>query len=257
MIKKFNIKNIKNKKAIVFLLLILVVGIVGGTFALFKLSHGAENKFTISSPDVVLEETEDVLIFSNDNKTLERNVFVRNYGTADMLVRVSYNEMFYNPEYSTRSYTDAYSSVVSYNSLGEVVQKNWTQDFKDNWELHNGWYYYKKVFEGNEENVVRGNAPSINPDEENVSGVVFATTGREWILNPQTGAYYDATKSVNSLHVLESVTIKGDYNPHPYMGLDYRLDFHMESIQATEAAVQESWGVNVEISESGDVSWQF
>lgn len=260
--KKFNLRNIKNRKGLIILLMVLSIGIVGGTYALFKLSHSVDNNLSISNPSVVLEEKFPITVFSSDARTLDKEVYVRNYGTADMLVRVSYSEFFYNPNFSTRQYTDAYTSVVAYDGLGEVVQKNWTQEFLDDWIYHEGWYYYTKVFEGNEE-YVDTTTGSVTSTPEEQTNKYTATATAEYAYNnalqeiPATNPVYNDGVTVNSLKILESVTVKGDYTPHPYYGLEYRLDFNMESAQATPEAIKDLWGFDVTISESGEVTWSF
>lgn len=261
--QKLNLKNIKNKKSLLAMLIILSLGIVGGTLAIFRLSHSVPNDLTIANMDVVLEEHFDTesSTFSADAMTIEKDVDVRNCGTADTLVRVSYAEFFYDPQYLADQYIDAYTTVVNYNDFGEVVQKNWTQEFESDWIYHDGWYYYTKVFAGNEEKITCSES-SVVAAEASESEKYTLSSEVEYfdtlIENPTVAPEYTEGVSANTLHILDSVTLRNySSSPHPYIGLEYRLDFSMESVQATTDAVKDLWGFEVDITDEGEVVWPF
>ena len=210
--------KIQNKKSLIAVILILSLSVIGVTYAYLMDDDNKKNIFTISDPDVKIVENFPVKVFTNENKTLTKEVSLVNEGTTDMVVRISYNELFYDPDhvnistaevYSIPDYSYAYSINTNYDNIGDIVRKNWVTDLSTLWVEKDGWYYYKKI---------------LKPSE--------------------------------TIDVLESVTLMGDYENHPYSGLKYELNFNLEAVQATPKAVKDLWGKDVSI-EGEDVTWAF
>lgn len=135
-------KKIKLKrKPLFFILLLLVVGIVGTTFAYFHSQAEISNKFQAMTYNVTLKEefydkwgTKKVTI-SNEEKT-----------NTPVVLRINYNE-------SWRKKIDDTTTVLLDNNVnGEnVVTKNWTTTFTSDFiKGDDGWYYYKKVLSAEE-----------------------------------------------------------------------------------------------------------
>ena len=138
------IKRIVNKnKPIVFLLAIGLLATVGSTFAFYYSKHVQENNFNVSDYSVTLEEYFPVSEWDSD-KTLDKEVKITNNGNSDVLLRVSYNEIWYNSD----------DIVNNMHNGTPIVNKNWSEEFVNNFEYSEGWYYYKKVLSKGESVVI-------------------------------------------------------------------------------------------------------
>ena len=129
----------KKKKNIIFLVLLLLLTLVGTTYAYFTYSESFDNKFNIKDFDVVIEENFD----PTARDVVTKEVFVVNKEDVPAIVRLSYNE---NVDFDyENTYRDLFSNLDS-----DYVTKNWTQEFYDDWYFYEGWYYYTKVLTAGE-----------------------------------------------------------------------------------------------------------
>lgn len=132
--------KIKNKKVIISLILILVCGIVGVTFAFFTLNTSFQNNFKASNYSISIEEE-----FYNDWGT--KKVTFINKDSTPVVIRVSYNELW---KYSTKEENTISESINLSNKINnqEVVIKSWTEEWNQNFiDGKDGWYYYNKVLD--------------------------------------------------------------------------------------------------------------
>ena len=136
--------RIKMKRPLMVLMVVVTVCLtaVGGIYAWSKLSASVTNN--IKTPTV---DTEVVEKFDKDSTVdwfdqVEKEVQFKNTGTAPVFLRVSYAELW----------KDADGKVISGLVDGnEVVNKNWTEAWQNDWfDGGDGWYYYKKVLPANE-----------------------------------------------------------------------------------------------------------
>lgn len=128
------LKSIK-KKPLIFLLGILVLGIVGGTFAYYYSEIAISNEFKTLTYNVQIEE--------EFNKTwgTKKVSFVNKESTnTPVVLRINYNE-------SWRKTVNGTKLSLDNNVNGEnAVTKNWTTAFTNDFiEGDDGWYYYKKT----------------------------------------------------------------------------------------------------------------
>ncbi len=126
----------KKNKSLVFLMLLGLVVIVGGTYAYFTSRDTKENVFKTSKYDVKLDEDFDPSSWPDATK---KEVVIKNAGTADVFIRMSYNETWVN---------DAGSVLNNLYNGESVVTKTWASPLEDDWVYHDGWYYYKKILSG-------------------------------------------------------------------------------------------------------------
>lgn len=128
--------KIKNIKPLIFLLSLIFGGVVSGTWAFFTDSRVYNNIFDTTKYNVKITEE-----FNNDFGTKKVN-FV-NDGSSDVLIRINYNEYW--------SKLVGEDIVVLNNEInGEnLVNKEWTEEFNNNFTYYNGWYYYNKLLKGN------------------------------------------------------------------------------------------------------------
>lgn len=136
--KKTNINRLKiiisKNKPIIFLITIMLLATVGGTFAVYYKQYIREINFNLADYSIVLEEYFPITEWDED-KILEKQVRIINNGTANVFLRVSYNEIWYNGD-------DIVNNM--HNGI-EIVDKKWTTEFINDFEYSDGWYYYKKL----------------------------------------------------------------------------------------------------------------
>ena len=127
-------KKIK-KKPLYFLLLLLVLGIVGTTFAYYYTEIAIPNQFRAMTYNVTIEEE-----FNNTWGT-KKVSFVNNEETnTPVVLRINYNELW-------RKEVNGVKLSLDNNVNGtNVVIKNWTTAFTNDFiDGGDGWYYYKKT----------------------------------------------------------------------------------------------------------------
>lgn len=128
-IKKFK------KKPLLFLILLLVLGIVGTTFAYYYTEIAIPNQFRAMTYNVTIEEE-----FNNTWGT-KKVSFVNNEETnTPVVLRINYNELW-------RKEVNGVKLSLDNNVNGtNVVTKNWTTAFTNDFiDGGDGWYYYKKT----------------------------------------------------------------------------------------------------------------
>lgn len=128
--------KIKNIKPLIFLLSLILAGTFSGTLAYFTDSKVYNNIFDITKYNVKITEE-----FNNEFGTKKVN-FV-NDGTSDVLIRINYNEYW--------SKLVGEDKIILNNKInGEnLVNKEWTEEFKNNFTYYDGWYYYNKLLKSN------------------------------------------------------------------------------------------------------------
>ena len=143
-------KKIK-KKPLFFLLLLLALGIVGTTFAYYYTEIAIPNQFRAMTYNVTIEEE-----FNNTWGT-KKVSFVNNEETnTPVVLRINYNELW-------RKEVNGVKLSLDNNVNGtNVVTKNWTTAFTNDFvDGGDGWYYYKKTLNA-EESVQVLNSISLN-----------------------------------------------------------------------------------------------
>lgn len=146
----------KNKKPIIFLVLLLLIGIVGGTYAYYSYSKSFDNKFEVGNFNVVIEEeyTETTI---TDNSNISKIVSISNKENTDAVIRISFNEYLEEPlsadvggDANETNY--AIANNLYCNDIAEnfISTKTWTEEFENNFTYKDGWYYYNKLLPANE-----------------------------------------------------------------------------------------------------------
>ena len=191
----------KNKKPLIFGLLLLTLAVIGGTFAYYYSEVVIPNRFKAMTYDVKLVEE-----FEGDFGTKEVSIVNQEETNTPVVIRMSYNEYWDN------SLNNKYNNT-------DVVTKNWTTDFLNDFRYDggSGWYYYTKV------------------------------------LNPESSV------TVLNSTALNTNLVNASPDRSSYLSSDYHLDFNYEAIQAKEEAILDIWGddlLSVSIN-GGNVSWSF
>ena len=132
-------KNI-TKKPLFFLLGILVISVIGGTFAYYYQNFSIPNQFKSMTYNVNL--TED---FNNDWETKKVYITNNETGNTNVVLRISYNEVWIKTDMSNAL---TISNTINGNNL---VTKSWTTTFTNDFtDGLDGWYYYNKVLKPND-----------------------------------------------------------------------------------------------------------
>lgn len=146
------LKKIK-KKPLIFLLALIVIGIVGTTFAYYYTEVSFPNQFRTMTYNVTIEEE------FNDTWGTKKVSFVNKEETnTPVVLRINYNELW-------RKEVSGVKLSLDNNVNGEnVVTKNWTSTFTSDFiDGGDGWYYYKKTLNA-EESVQVLNSISLKED---------------------------------------------------------------------------------------------
>lgn len=134
-------KKLKNKKTLFFALLLLVLVGIGGTFAYYYSEATIANKFKTMTYNIALREE-----FNNTWGT--KKVFISNQEetSTPVVLRVSFNEVW---KVETE---DGISFLPNSNGTDDFATKTWTNTFLNDFQCEtDGWCYYKKVLNGQEE----------------------------------------------------------------------------------------------------------
>lgn len=142
----------KNKKPLIFGLLLLTLAVIGGTFAYYYSEVVIPNRFKAMTYDVKLVEE-----FEGDFGTKEVSIVNQEETNTPVVIRMSYNEYWDN------SLNNKYNNT-------DVVTKNWTNDFLNDfrYDSRSGWYYYTKVLNP-ESSVTVLNSTALNTNLVNAS----------------------------------------------------------------------------------------
>ncbi len=139
------------KKPLIFLLVLCLLGIVGTTFAYYYTEIAIPNQFKAMTYNVTIEEE------FNDTWGTKKVSFVNNEETnTPVVLRINYNELW-------RKEVNGVKLSLDNNVNGtNVVTKNWTTAFTNDFvDGGDGWYYYKKTLNA-EESVQVLNSISLN-----------------------------------------------------------------------------------------------
>ena len=141
------------KKPLIFLLALIAIGVVGTTFAYYYTEVSFPNQFRTMTYNVTIEEE------FNDTWGTKKVSFVNKEETnTPVVLRINYNELW-------RKEVSGVKLSLDNNVNGEnVVTKNWTTDFTNDFiDGGDGWYYYKKTLNA-EESVQVLNSISLKED---------------------------------------------------------------------------------------------
>ncbi len=146
-------KKLMKQKWLLIVTGILLFAAVGGTFAYYYTQVVIPNEFKTQTYNVTLEEE-----FYNDWGTKQVTIKNEEETNVDVVLRINYNEMW------SDTTGDVLSNVVN----GEnVVTKNWTTEFLNDFEKSDdGWYYYKKVLKA------KGSVPILESVFQNTTAIL-------------------------------------------------------------------------------------
>ena len=124
-------KNNKNKKGIIILGGLSLLGVLGGTLAYFTTTTNIANKFKSGMyQNEIVEKFESPANWTPGTVT-EKKISVKNTGNIPMAVRASYTEKWVSASGKELNLKDIDNNQVSIINFG----KNWTKS-------NDGYYYY-------------------------------------------------------------------------------------------------------------------
>ena len=148
-----------NKKPLMFMFLIAVVGIVvGGTLAYYSTTESFENEFNAANYVVEVEETFESPDNWSPGTTTPKEVIATNRSDMPISVRIKL----------TSSWEDANGDPISiYDSNGnKAAIINFTDGYKDKWTYIDGYYYYLEPLDVDETTTSLLESVTFNPDIE-------------------------------------------------------------------------------------------
>ena len=208
-----------NKKIILILVLIMVVGVVGLTIAYFMSNQSVENIFKTKEFETTVYEE----FVSPDNwlpcTETPKTITVTNTGEVDSAVRISLIEKWVNANNNEIS-----GLIDSNGNLTDSIvnsEKAAIINFANNndWEENNGYYYYKNKLEPG----------------ETTSTLINSVT-----FNCKTNASSTCTTSQDGKSIVCSSTGNG------YDGATYALTFKIDTVQYEN--YDEAWNSVVDIN---------
>ena len=125
------------KTPLFFIILIILLVTISGTFAYFASSVSIPNKFKIMTYNVTIEEE-----FNDTWGTKKVNFVNKETTNTPVVLRINYNELW-------RKEVNGIKLSLDNNVSGtNVVTKNWTTAFTNDFiDGGDGWYYYKKILD--------------------------------------------------------------------------------------------------------------
>lgn len=192
-----------NKKPLIALLLLAVVGVVGGTFAYFTNEATFKNEFQTSTYQTEATETFTAPTNWKPGDTTPKTVVVTNKGDVPVAVRVSYTEKWVAADGTTELPLQSDGKDVAV--INFANQADWTKT--------GNYYYYKDKAAVAKDASTSSFIESVTFNEEIVPEMTCTET---------TGT---GTKTVSC------APAEGSYS-----GATYTLDIKVETIQQDAAA---------------------
>jgi len=217
----------KNKKPIVALVLLLVVGLVGLTLAYFTDTVEVPNVFNTSTYSTETTEEFESPDDWTPGTTTSKTVITKNTGDVDVAVRVSYTEKW---EKDGKTVSNTFTNNGTTESAAKLNLTN-TSD----WTKDGDYYYYNKKLASGESTSTFLESVTFNENVPSSSETSSCTT-----------KYYDADGAeVESTadYAKQTTTCSADGD---YVGATYTLTIKVETVQYD--AYKDYWGTTVEIS---------
>ena len=226
----------KNKKTIVAIIAVLLVAVVGVTFAYFQSTGTFENIFQTGVYRLVTREVFE----SPDNWTpgqeVPKTITTTNEGTFPAAVRISYTEQWLDGETDITSSVDEGSAIINFDNTSDWIEED-------------GYYYYKYILNPEETTSSFIKSVTLNEELDEVNCTEEGLTHVCEASNPALGAKYKLTLTIetiqadkfsewnSSVELTEkpenTVTIlsgtKGNLQPGDMVGIGETEDFYVIS----------------------------
>ncbi len=227
-------KKIKNKKSLVALVLVAVLGVVGATMAYFTSTDTFENVFGTKAYSMEVVETFESPDDWVPGTTTSKTVVATNKGDVDAAVRISYTESWKDANDNQLPLTD--SATPTPNRAAVI---NFASDLNTKWtkstEGGKDYYYYKTKLAKNASTSSLIESVTFNPN------VTISTndTCTYTLTNNTT-----TTTKPTDMTTVKSVTCRTTTNG--YAGGTYTLTITVETVQFDQ--YKTAWGTSVTIN---------
>ena len=191
-------EKLQNKKTVIALVLVAILGIVGTTFAYFTSTDTFENVFSTKPYTMEVAET---FVSPNDwtpGTTTSKSVIATNKGDIDAAVRVSYTESWVDSlgaPLPLQDNNDNVASIINFTN-------NWANSWTKSTEGGKDYYYYKTKLTKNQatssliESVTFNSAVEISSEDNCVT--VGSTKTCTTTTTGYAGGTYTLTVSVET-----------------------------------------------------------
>ena len=180
----------KKKKRIITTLGLLLVVVIGATFAYYTSNTSFENVFNAGKYKITLTEE----FVSPDNwvpgETIPKTVTAKNDGTVDAAVRISYTEQW------TKEIDGVETDITSQVSPNPAIINF---DNTDDWTLSNGKYYYKYILKPTDETSSFISGVTLDPNLNSVTCTGEGNTKTCEARNEASGAKYKLTFTIETI----------------------------------------------------------
>ena len=170
----------KNKKSLIAIIAVLLIAVVGVTFAYFQTTGTFENLFQTGVYRLVTTEVFE----SPDNwapgQEIPKTITTTNEGTIPAAVRVSYTEQWLDGETDITSSIDEDSAIINFDNTND-------------WILEDGYYYYKYILEPEQTTSSFIKSVTLNEELDEVNCTEEGLTHVCEASNPALGAKYKLT----------------------------------------------------------------
>ena len=211
----------KNKKSLIALLILVIIGVIGFTLAYFSDSITIGNKFKTKEYGTSVTEVFESPDNWTPGTTTDKTVVATNTGNVDEAVRISYTEKWVAADETTElsGWVDAYGKLTSHEEELTTDEKAAIINFdnESDWTLNNGYYYYNYKLEPN----------------ESTSSLIESVTFNSLVTSDSKCETVDNTTTCTS-------TKKG------YDGATYTLTFTIESVQYDQ--YKKAWNTTIDIA---------
>lgn len=153
-------KKIKNKKSLVALLLVAILGCVGGTIAFFTSTATFENVFKTKVYSVEVVETFESPEDWTPGTTTSKTVVATNKGDVEAAVRVSYTESWVDANGVTLELVDDNGVNAAIINFADDLNTKWTKSTENGKDYY---YYNTKLAKGASTSTFM-NSVTFNPD---------------------------------------------------------------------------------------------
>ena len=189
----------KNKKSLIAIAGILLIVVIGVTFAYFNSNATFQNRFNLGNYNVVTQE----VFTSPDNwspgDTIPKTLIATNNGSIDAAVRVSYIESWTDENGDEVDISDIPNNAVT---IDFITPSQWTED--------DGYYYYNYILKPGESTSSLIESVTLNPSlndsscvEEN--GVQTCTSNIQGL----SGYHYTLTFTIETVQYDQYQTVWG------------------------------------------------
>ena len=227
----------KNKKSLVAIIAVLLVAIIGGTFAYFQSTGSFVNIFQTGTYRLVTTEVFESPDNWKPGEEIEKTIVTKNEGTIPAAVRVSYTEQWLDGETDITNSIEEGSVIINFDNTNEWIEEN-------------GYYYYKYILAPGQTTSSFIKSVTLNEDLDEVtcttegltqvceagspalSAKYILTITKETVQADKYIAAWDTNveiteKTLNTVTILSGT--KGNLQPGDMVGIGETEDFYVLS----------------------------